>query len=139
MITDPFCARAEFKVICERAKKQAFHELARKTSDSLGAKLAIASKALRAYRNRHLGALMRCCEAWEPVGNCFEPFTFECNDFQNLSQIIANLTRENLAEREAEIANLSWTQTEKDGACLMRSWATCFACQETRALSQCCH
>ena len=60
---DPFCAISEFKVICEQAKKQAFHELARKTPDSLGAKLVIASTALRAYRNRHLGALMRCCEA----------------------------------------------------------------------------
>ena len=60
---DPFCVLAEFKVICEKAKKQAFHELARKTAHSLGAKLVIASTSLRAYRNRHLGALMRCCEA----------------------------------------------------------------------------
>ena len=37
-------------------------------------------------------------------------------DFQRLSQIIANLTRETLAEREAEITNLPWTQTEKDTA-----------------------
>ena len=37
-------------------------------------------------------------------------------DFQRLSQIIANLTRENLAEREVEIMNLPWTQTEKDNA-----------------------
>ena len=36
--------------------------------------------------------------------------------FQRLSQIIANLTCENLAEREAEITNLPWTQTEKDNA-----------------------
>ena len=35
---------------------------------------------------------------------------FECADFQRLSQIIANLTRENLAEREAEMRNLPWTQ-----------------------------
>ena len=35
---------------------------------------------------------------------------------QRLSQIIANLTRENLAERDAEITNLPWTQTEKDNA-----------------------
>ena len=59
---------------------------------------------------------MRCCEAWEPLGNCFDPITFECNDFLKLSQIIANLTRENLTEREAEISNLPWTQTEKDKA-----------------------
>ena len=59
---------------------------------------------------------MRCCEAWELVGQCFEPISFECIDFQKLCQIIANLTRENLAEREEEIANLPWTQTEKDKA-----------------------
>ena len=52
----------------------------------------------------------------EPVGKCFDPISFECVDFQRLSQIIANLTREHLAEREAEITNLPWTQTEKDNA-----------------------
>ena len=45
------------------------------------------------------------------------------------SQIIANLTRENLTEREAEISNLPWTQTEKDNAparCSIgqRAWRT---------------
>ena len=59
---------------------------------------------------------MRCCEAWDPVVKCFDPISFECIDFDGLSQIIASLSRENLAEREAEIGNLSWTQTEKDNA-----------------------
>ena len=59
---------------------------------------------------------MRCCEAWKPIEDCFDPISFECVDFRRLSQIIANLTRENLAEREAEISNLFWTQTEKDTA-----------------------
>ena len=59
---------------------------------------------------------MRCCEAWEPGGKCFEPVSFECTDFQELSQIIANLNRESLAEREAEMRNFPWTQTEKDNA-----------------------
>ena len=113
---DPFGALADFKTIIEKAKKQTVRELSRKTPDSLGAKLLIASTALRAYRNRHLGTLMRCCEAWKPVGKCFDPISLECIDFQRLSQIIANLTRENLAEREAEITNLPWTQTEKDNA-----------------------
>ena len=54
----------------------------------------------------HLGTLMRCREAGKPIGNCFEPISSECIDIQRLSQIIANLTRENLAEREAEITNL---------------------------------
>ena len=47
---------------------------------------------------------------------CFDPISFECTDFHGLSQIIANFTRENLAEREAEIGNLPWTQTEEDHA-----------------------
>ena len=59
---------------------------------------------------------MRCCEAWEPVGKCFDPMSFECIAFHGLGQIIASLTRENLAEREAGIGDLSWTQTEKDNA-----------------------
>ena len=114
--TDPFGALAEFKVLLEKAKKLTIRELSRKTPDSIGAKLLIASTALRAYRNRHLGTLMRCGEAWKPVETCFDPISSECVDFQRLSQIIANLTRENLAERDAEITNLPWTQTEKDHA-----------------------
>ena len=35
-----------------------------KTPDSAGAKLVIASTALRVFGKRHLGALMRCCKAW---------------------------------------------------------------------------
>ena len=99
-----------------KAGKQTVRELSRKTPDSLGANLLTVSTALRAYRNRHLGTLMRCCEAWEPVGECFGQISLECIDFQRLSQIIANLTRENLVEREAEITNHPWTQTEKDNA-----------------------
>ena len=39
-----------------------------------------------------------------------------CTDFQKLCPIIASLTGESLAEREEEIANLPWTQAEKDKA-----------------------
>ena len=63
--TDPFGALAEFKVLLKKAKRLTIRELSRKTPDSIGAKLFIASTALRAYRNKHLGTLMRCCEAWE--------------------------------------------------------------------------
>ena len=55
---------AEFKVLLNKNKKLMSRELLRKTLDSTGSKLLIASTALRAYRNRHLGTLMRCCEAW---------------------------------------------------------------------------
>ena len=113
---DPFGALADFKIIFEKARRRTVRELSRRTPCSLRAKLLTASTALRASRNRHLGTLIRCCEAWEPSGKCFDPISFECIDFHGLSQIIASLTRENLAEREAEIGNLSWTQTEKDSA-----------------------
>ena len=92
------------------------HELSRKIPDSIGATLFIASTALRVYRNRHLGTLTQCCEAWTPIEDCFDPISFERVDFHKLSQIIANLTRENLSERAAEITNLPWTKTEKDTA-----------------------
>ena len=111
-----FVHLAEFKVLLNKNKKLMSRELLRKTLDSTGSKLLIASTALRAYRNRHLGTLMRCCGAWWPIEDCFDTSSFECVDFQRLSQIIANLTRETLAEREAEITNLPWTQTEKDTA-----------------------
>ena len=107
---------AKFKMLLNEAKKLTSRELSRQTPDCIRAKLLIASTALRAYRNQILGTLMRCCEAWKPVEDCFDTSSFECVDFQRLSQIIANLTRETLAEREAEITNLAWTQTEKDTA-----------------------
>ena len=47
---------------------------------------------------------------------CLDATFFECTDFQKLSQIITNLTRESFAEREAEMRNHPWTQTEKDNA-----------------------
>ena len=125
--TDPFGALAEFKVLLEKAKKLTIRELSRKTPDGIGAKLLIASTALRASRNRHLGTLMRCCEARKPIEDCFDPISFECVDFQRLSQIIANLTRENLAEREAEITNLPWTQRERQCFRQMQNWTTCMA------------
>ena len=98
------------------AKKITKREPSKQTPDSIGAKLLIASTALRAYRNRHLGTLMRCCEVWKLVEDCFDTSSFECIDFQRLSQINASLTRENLAIRETEVTSLPWTQTEKDSA-----------------------
>ena len=120
---DPFCALAEFKVLLHEAKKMTKLALSRQTPDCIGAKLLITSTVLRAYRNRHLGTLMRCCEAWKPVEDCFDTLSFECIDFQRLTQIIANLTRESLAEREAEITNLPWTQ-KKHCFSQMQRWTT---------------
>ena len=56
---------------------------------------------------------MRCCEALKPFEDSFNTSSFECLDFQRLSQIIANLTRETLEEREAEITNLSLGRRQK--------------------------
>ena len=56
---DPFDVLAEFEVLLQKAKKQTIRELSRKTPDSIGAKLLVASTALRAYRNRLHGTLMR--------------------------------------------------------------------------------
>ena len=112
--TDPFGALAEFKVLLHKANKMTKRELSRQTPDCIGAKLLIASTALRAYRNRHLGTLMRCCQGWKLVEDCFDRSSFQCIDFLRLRQIIASLTRENLEAREAEVTNLPWTQTEKD-------------------------
>ena len=103
---DPFCALAEFKVLLHKAKKMTKRELSRQTP--------VTSTALRAYRNLQLGTLMRCCEAWKPVEDCFDTLSFECIEFQRLSQIFASFARENLEAREAEVSTRPWTQTEKD-------------------------
>ena len=86
-----------------------------------------------------LGISYDVVKHWKHVGKCFDPISLECIDFQRLSQIIANLTRGNLAEREAEIMNLPWTQTEKDNALARcRIITPCLACQKNYALSQRC-
>ena len=86
--SDPFCALAEFKVLLHQARRMTQCELSRQTPDCIGAKLLITSTALRAYRNRHLGTLMRCCETWKPIEDCFDTLSFECIDFQRLSHIL---------------------------------------------------
>ena len=111
---DPSAALADFKVILEKARKLTHHELLRNTPDCLGTKLLIASTAWRAYRNRHLGhadALL-----WS-LGTCREmlrPLLLRVYWLSSVSQIsFASLTRERIAEREAEIHILPWTQTEQ--------------------------
>ena len=69
-------------------------EFSWQTPDCIGAKLLITCTALRAYRNRHLGTLVRSCEAWKPIEDCFDTLSFECIDFQRLSHIFASLTRD---------------------------------------------
>ena len=76
-LSDPFCAITAFKPIVGEAKKQAVRELTGKRPDSLGIKSLIATTAPSACRNRQLGAVMRCGEAWVPIGDCFEQITYE--------------------------------------------------------------
>ena len=82
-----FFALAEFKVLLHKAKEITTRELLKQTPDRIGAKFLITATVLRAYRNRLLGTFMRCCEAWKPFEDCFDTFSFECIDFQRLSQI----------------------------------------------------
>ena len=96
---DPFVALADCKVVLEKAGKLTVHELLRKAPGSPGAKLLAASTALRTYRNRHLGTLMHCCEAWEI---CRDRCSFKCIDFHGLSQIVASLTRQRESQNESQ-------------------------------------
>ena len=102
------------KTFCIKPKKITHRELLKQTPACIGEKLLLTSTALRAYRNRHLGTLMRCCEAWKPIEDCFDILSFECIDFQNSARFFACLTRENFQARETEVSTLPWTQTEKD-------------------------
>ena len=92
--------RQTSKLSLKKARRRTVRELSPKTPDSLGAKLLTASASSRAYRNRHLGTLMLCCEVWELVVKFVDQNSFECIDFHGLSQIIASLTRERHRERE---------------------------------------
>ena len=135
---EPFAALADFKLIIEKARKQAHHELLRNTRGSPSAKLLIAATALRDCRNRHLGTLMHCCAAWELVGKCLDQWSFECIDFHGLGQIIASLTRERIAEREAAIHNLPWTSDGKRQRLgQMQTQPASMGSQGTDALSPC--
>ena len=60
--------------------------------------------------------------------------TANCVDFQRLSQIIANLTREILAEREAEIGNLLGDRRRNNALAKCRLGLRAWACQGTYAL-----
>ena len=101
-------------VFVHKAKKITKRELLKQTPDCIGAKLKITSTALRAYRNRHLGTLMLCCESWITLEDCFDTLSFECIDFHRLSQIFASLTRENFVIRDTEVSTFPCTQKEKD-------------------------
>ena len=137
---DPFCALAKFKVLLHKAKKMTKLELSRQTPDCIGAKFLITSTALHAYRNRHLGTLMRCCDAWKPLKIALTHFLSSVLTSSDFARIFASLTRQHLAERETEITNLPCTQTEKDIALArctssQRTWRNKKPCANPR----CCY
>ena len=113
---EPSAALAYLMQIIEKARKRTGHELLRNTPGSPGAKLLIAATAMRARGTYMWAHSCTCCAAWEPVGQCFDRYSFECTTFHGLCQIIASLTRESIAERETAVHGLPWTQTEKDNA-----------------------
>ena len=97
--SEAFSALADFNVLVCQAKARARSDLLRASPTTHGAKLLVAATAVRAYRNRHLSTLIRCCEVWELVGQCLVRITFECTTFHARSHIIASLTRGNITER----------------------------------------
>ena len=97
--SEAFSALADFNVLVCQAKARARSDLLRASPTTHGAKLLVAATAVRAYRNRHLSTLIRCCEVWELVGQCLDRITFECTTFHARSHIIASLTRGNITER----------------------------------------
>ena len=77
---------------------------------------------------------MHCCEAWEPVGTCFDQNSFECIDFHGLSQIIS-LTRERITEREAEMKQPPLdTDGKRRRLGEVQTWSSRVTLQETNAL-----
>ena len=85
----------------------------RDTPTTHGVDLLSVVTAMWAYRNRHLSMRSRRCETWELVGQCFDKVTFESTA---LVQIVAGLTRGNIAQREDAVHSLLWSQIEKDMA-----------------------
>ena len=112
---EPFAAQADSKQIIEKARKLTRRELLRNAPVSPGAKLLIAATGLCGERNRNLGILMHCCEAWDPVGQCFDDTSFQCTNFHGRSHIVTSLARENIAEREA-VQNLPGLKLKFDNA-----------------------
>ena len=74
-------------MLLNKATKMTSSELSRQTPDCIGVKLLIASTVLVAYRNRNLGTLMRCCEAWKPIEDCFDTSPLESIDFQSAKSL----------------------------------------------------
>ena len=70
-------ALADIKVLVGKAGARARSELLRATDRPRSQ-----APGDRAYRTKLLATLVRCCETWELVGQCFDNVTFECTNFR---------------------------------------------------------
>ena len=132
---DLFGALAEFKFLLNKAKKQTIR-------DSHEKHLKVSGRNYQSlplhYVPTEMEILGRSCDVvnhGSPLEIVLSRSLFECIDFQRLSQIVANITRENLAGRGGNNESpLDWDRK-------MQNWTTCLACQKkkNRALSQSCH
>ena len=62
---DAYLIAADFKMIMHKASARALSDVLRATPSTLGAKILLVATAMRSYRIRHFGTLIRRCEAWE--------------------------------------------------------------------------
>ena len=91
------CALAEFKVLLNKAKNLSSHEKHFTVSERSSWSPLLLCVPLEIDILGHSCDVVR----HRPIEDCFDTSSFECVDFRRLRQIIANLTRETLAEREA--------------------------------------
>ena len=111
---DPFCVRW-LNLKSFYMKPRILESYRSKHLTASGQSKKITSTALRACRNRHLGTLMRCCEAWKTYWRLLWYIFLRVYWFPATQPDFcwAFLVK-TLKAREAEVSTLPWTQTEKD-------------------------
>ena len=131
---DAFLALTDYRMPVLKARVRARSHLLLATPTTHGTELLFAATALRACRDRHFGTLIRCCEAWNLVGQCFDSVSFCCANCNAKAHIVARLTRGSSAERKDAVYTLPWSKTEKQkGLCYMQAKSTCMLCEKNEA------
>ena len=137
---DPFAAPAEFKVVLENNQENgpcaSFHVRHRTAWEPSSWSLPLLCGLTGTW---HLGTLIHCCEAWEPVRQCFDQNSFECIDFHGLSQILASLTRERLSEEKLRINHFIRHRRKRQRLGKVQIWSSRLALRKTEALSPRCY
>ena len=109
-------ALAEFKAILEKAKKS------RRFVSSHGRHLTASGRSssspLLICVPTEMDIFGHSCDVvrWKPFEDCFDPISLNVLISRGSARALRTLLVKNIAEREAEITNLPWTQTEKDNA-----------------------